>query len=191
YGMRLVTVNETQEGDHLSESRVKFITSHDTTTARFLYENPFDFTPTHKTWLTTNDKPIIKGTDLGIWRRVQMWPFLVTIPEEERDRYFRQKQLMPELPGILNWALKGLRKYHAIGLKPPSAVIEATEEYRTDMDILGQWIKACVVRDPASAVKRTTIYQNYEFWSDRNVGWHMNAIRFGSELAARAKNLRL
>src|SRR5262249_54906626 len=59
YGMRLVTVNETQEGDHLSESRVKFITSHDTTTARFLYENPFDFTPTHKTWLTTNDKPII------------------------------------------------------------------------------------------------------------------------------------
>ena len=108
----------------------------------------FDFTPTHKTWLTTNKKPIIKGTDLGIWRRVQMWPFLVTIPEEERDKYFRQKKLMSELPGILNWALAGLMSYHEQGLAPPPAVVEATEEYRKDMDVLGQWITARLVPDP-------------------------------------------
>jgi P4 family phage/plasmid primase-like protien len=189
YGKRLVTVNETQEGDHLSESRVKFITSHDITTARFLYENPFDFTPTHKTWLTTNKKPIIKGTDLGIWRRVQMWPFLVTIPEKERDRRFRQNRLIPELPGILNWALRGLRKYHTLGLKPPPAVIEATEEYRADMDVLGQWIKERLVRDPASALKRSALFQDYELWSRANVGWNLKAVGFGRDVAARAETL--
>jgi putative DNA primase/helicase len=185
HGKRLVTVNETQEGDHLNESRVKFITSHDTTTARFLYENPFDFTPTHKTMLTTNKKPIIKGTDLGIWRRVQMWPFLVTIPEQERDRHFRQKRLMPELPGILNWALRGLRKYHLLGLKPPPVVIAATEEYREDMDVIGQWINERIVLDPTSARKRTELYADYKIWSEANVGWCLKAIGFGRELAQR------
>jgi putative DNA primase/helicase len=157
FGKRLVTVNETQEGDHLNESRVKFITSHDITTARFLFENPFDFTPTHKNWLTTNKKPIVKGTDTGIWRRVQMWPFLFTIPEKERDRYFRQKWLMPELPGILNWALAGLMSYHKQGLAPPPAIIEATEEYRKDMDVLGQWITARLEPRPRESAKRTEL----------------------------------
>jgi P4 family phage/plasmid primase-like protien len=191
HGRRLVTVTETQEGDHLNEARVKFITSHDITTARFLFENPFDFTPTHKTWLTTNNKPIIKGTDLGIWRRVQMWPFLVTIPEKERDRYFRQNRLMPELPGILNWALRGLRKYHLLGLKPPSAVIAATEDYREDMDVVGQWIKERLERDSKSALKKTALYADYEAWSMVNVGWHLKAIGFGRDLARRAKGLGL
>jgi putative DNA primase/helicase len=189
YGKRLVTVNETQEGDHLSEGRVKFITSHDITTARFLYENPFDFTPTHKTWLTTNKKPIIKGTDLGIWRRVQMWPFLVTIPEEERDQRFRQKRLIPELPGILNWALRGLRKHHKLGLKPPPAVLKATEEYRADMDVLGQWIAARLVPNLESTLKRTELFRDYELWSKINVGWNLKAIGFGRELAARKETL--
>lgn len=189
HGMRLVTMNETAEGDHLNESRVKYITSHDITTARFLFENPFDFTPTHKPWLTTNNKPVIKGTDPGIWRRVQMWPFLFIVPEKERDRYFRQKKLMPELCGILNWALKGLRKYHKLGLKPPPAVIEATEEYRKDMDVLGQWIAERLVQDPKSALKRTEMFRDYEAWSKANVSWHMTAIGFGRELAARKESL--
>jgi putative DNA primase/helicase len=191
HGKRLVTVNETAEGDHLNESRVKFITSHDTTTARFLYENPFDFTPTHKTWLTTNKKPIIKGTDPGIWRRVQMWPFLFPIPEEERDRYFRQKWLMPELPSILNWALAGLMDYHKQGLAPPLAVTEATEEYRKDMDVLGQWIAARLVSSPETTLKRTDLFRDYEVWSKANVGWHMTSIAFGRELAARKETLGL
>jgi putative DNA primase/helicase len=191
YRVRLVTVNETQEGDQLNESRVKYLASHDKITARFLYENPFDFTPTHKPWVTTNKKPIIKGTDLGIWRRVQMWPFLFTIPEEERDRYFRQKRLMPELPGILNWALAGLTDYHQQGLAPPPAVIEATEEYRKDMDVLGQWIAARLIINPENRIKRTELFQDYELWSKANVGWHMSSIMFGRELAARKESLGL
>jgi putative DNA primase/helicase len=191
YGKRLVTVNETQEGDHLNESRIKYITSHDTTRARFLYENPFDFTPTHKTWLTTNKKPIIKGTDLGIWRRVQMWPFLFTIPEEERDKYFRQKKLMPEISGILNWALAGLMDYLKQGLTPPPAVTKATEEYRSDMDIIGQWIAARLTTDPESTIKRTELFRDYEVWSKTNVGWHLTSIAFGREFASRAETLNI
>ena len=106
HGRRLVTINETEAGDVLAEARVKFITGHDTISARRLYEDDFDFAPTHKTILTTQHKPIIKGTDEGIWRRLHLWAFLHTFPKEERDVTFRGRVLMPELPGILNWALR-------------------------------------------------------------------------------------
>ena len=103
YGRRLVTINETSPNDFLNESRMKFITSHDVITARHLYENFFDFAPTHKAFLTTNHKPIVRGTDHGIWRRLHLVPFLVKIEEKERDKHFREKKLAPELSGILNW----------------------------------------------------------------------------------------
>jgi putative DNA primase/helicase len=60
HGRRLVTINETPQHCQLNEARVKFITSHDIITARNLYEQLFDFTPTHKVILTTNHKPIVR-----------------------------------------------------------------------------------------------------------------------------------
>jgi putative DNA primase/helicase len=125
-GRRLVAINETAENDRLNEARVKFITSQDKITARNLYQDFFDFEPTHKTFLTTNHKPIIRGTDTGIWRRIHLLPFTVTIPSHEVEKDFRERRLIPELSGILNWALEGLRAYLREGLDPPAAVREAT-----------------------------------------------------------------
>jgi len=71
-GRPFVAVNETAENDQLNEARVKFITSQDTITARNLYGHFFDFAPTHETFLTTNHKPVVRGTDEGIWRRVNL-----------------------------------------------------------------------------------------------------------------------
>jgi putative DNA primase/helicase len=150
HGRRLVAINETEQNDFLNEARVKFITSHDIITARNLYEEPFDFTPTHKTFLTTNHKPIVRGTDEGIWRRIHLLPFIKVIPAKERDANFRDKKLLPELPGILNWALDGLKEYQRNGLNPPKVVMDATGEYRQDMDIIGNWIDEQCELDPAA-----------------------------------------
>ena len=98
-GKRLVTVNEIRDGDVLNESRVKFITGQDVINARSLFQEPFDFWPTHKGFITTQHKPIIKGVDEGIWRRIHLWPFEYMFPEKERDPHFRQDVLTPELPG--------------------------------------------------------------------------------------------
>ena len=140
-GRRLVAINETSENDHLNEARVKFITSQDKITASDLYKGFFDFEPSHKTFQTTNHRPIIRGTDIGIWRRIHLLPFTVTIPPEEVEKDFRERRLMPELPGILNWALEGLKAYRKEGLSPPPAVLDATKEYRQDMDLVEQYIQ--------------------------------------------------
>src|SRR5208337_3459302 len=53
-GVRLAAVNETAEDGVLREERLKFIASNEPITARYLYENDFQFLPTHKLIVTTN-----------------------------------------------------------------------------------------------------------------------------------------
>jgi putative DNA primase/helicase len=184
-GKRLVTVNETGKKDVLNEAKVKFITGHDVITARHLYQNPFDFTPTHKSFLTTNNKPIIKGTDEGIWRRIHLVAFERTIKKDEKDVNFREKVLLPELAGILNWALEGCAEYLRDGLKPPDAVTTATREYRDDMDLIGQWIEKACERGADKKETTTNLYRDYEAWSKREVGFAISSIAFGRELSGR------
>jgi putative DNA primase/helicase len=183
FGRRLVTINETEDKDHLNESRVKFITSHDIITARNLYQAPFDFIPTHKTMLTTNHKPIVRGTDDGIWRRIHLWPFTVKI--QQPDRNFRETNLLPELPGILNWMLYGLKQYQLIGLKPPRRVLQATEEYREEMDLIGMWIDECCELGEKYQAASWELYNDYDCWAECEIGFKLTAISFGRDLAAR------
>ncbi len=72
-GTRFVTTTEAEQGRRLSEPLIKKITGNDQMTARFLYGEYFSFTPTFKIFMATNHKPIIKGTDHGIWRRDSLY----------------------------------------------------------------------------------------------------------------------
>lgn len=107
-GKRAVFINETDESDHLNKSRVKYLTGNDTMCGRNLFESIINFQPTHKPLLRTNYKPKIRGTDLGIWRRIHYVPYLVTISDDELIDDFREARLVPERPGVLNWMLTGL-----------------------------------------------------------------------------------
>jgi putative DNA primase/helicase len=184
-GRRLVSVNETSENDHLSEARVKFITSSDKITARNLYQEFFDFDPSHKTCLTTNHKPIIRGTDTGIWRRIHLLPFTVAISSDKVEKDFRERRLIPELSGILNWALKGLVAYRQQGLDPPEAVLSSTQDYRKDMDVVGQWIEERCELDPQACVPTGSAYNDYSQWAADEVGWEIKKLTFRRHLSDR------
>ena len=83
-GARFVLSSEIPENRKLNEALVKDLTGGDAITARILFTNPFTFLPTHKLWIFGNHKPRIAGTDEGIWRRICVVPFTVTIPQEQR-----------------------------------------------------------------------------------------------------------
>jgi putative DNA primase/helicase len=184
-GRRLVSINETSENDHLNEARVKFITSSDRITARNLYQQFFDFDPSHKTFLTTNHKPIIRGTDDGIWRRIHLLPFIISIPTEKVEKDFRERRLIPELSGILNWALRGLASYLQQGLHPPEAVLASTQDYRKDMDVIGQWIEERCVIGPQEGVSTSMAFLDYSQWAEDEVGWEIKKLTFRRHLSDR------
>ena len=186
-GLRHLSVNETRENGKFSEQRVKNLTSNEALEARFLHQNPFTFMPSHKTDITTNHKPIITGTDEGIWRRIHLVPFTVTIPEEERDERYREKYLAPELAGILNWMLEGLRGYNEQGLKPPKEIQAATRAYRTEMDVIEQWLENNCLCSPQFGQPIQELYNNY-FDYVGNEFRHVSPLskrKFGDELADR------
>jgi len=166
-GARFVTAEETDIGRRIAESLIKQLTGGDTMTARFLYSEHFEFEPTFKLFLATNHRPLIKGADYAIWRRVKLIPFDVTIPENERDRDLPGK-LQQELPGILKWAVDGCLEWQKIGLKTPEKVDSATQDYRAEMDVLGDFLRDCCVKAPHAWVFFKDLYQVYEEWCGRN-----------------------
>jgi len=128
-GARTVVANEINQGGKLDESIVKDLTGNDSITARRLYGEPFTFKPTFTLIMYGNHKPIIDGSDEGIWRRVHLVPFTYIVPEELRERDLGD-QLRDELPGILNWAIQGALNWQRTGLNPPASIIAATKAYR-------------------------------------------------------------
>lgn len=138
FGARLVVATETEAGRRLAENLVKQHTSGDRLKARFMRQDFFEFEATFKIWLATNNKPIVKGTDYAIWRRIKLIPFTVTIPPEERDKSLPAK-LRQELHGILAWAVQICLEWQKYGLNEPQEVTAATCAYRDEQDILGSW----------------------------------------------------
>jgi len=143
------------------------MTGGDTLSARFLHQEWFDFKPTHKIFLGTNHKPMIRGTDNAIWRRIKLVPFEVTIPENERDLQLAEK-LKAELPGILAWAVKGCLDWKKQGLGTPDEVKTATEDYRNEMDTLAEFLNDCCTENPSCTVRTKELYEAYCNWCERN-----------------------
>jgi putative DNA primase/helicase len=147
-GARLVTATETEDNRRLAEGLVKASTGGDPITCRGLYREEETFLPSHMPVLATNHRPIIRGMDLAIWRRILLWPFEVTIPEKDRVPGY-ERELMAEGSGILNWLLEGLRRYQEAGrLAIPAKVRAATDQYRSDMDRLGPFLSEYFTSDP-------------------------------------------
>ncbi len=180
-GARLVATSEVEDGQRLGEALVKQMTGGDVLVARFLYGDPFEFTPTFKMWLAANHKPIIRGDDYAIWRRIHLIPFKVTIPENKRDGELAEK-MRDELPGILNWMIEGCMMWQQDGLMPPEEVKAATAEYKTEMDFVQQWINDCCVLGPKKNAGATVLYGNYKEWAEENIGWCHKQTMFGRKL---------
>gem|GEM_PF-649413 len=166
-GTRLVSAVEAEAGKPLAEALVKQLTGGDTITARFLFKEFFDFRPQFKIWLAANHKPGIYGSDHGIWRRIRLVPFTVTIPEAERDPRLTAK-LAEELPGILAWAVRGCLAWREHGLGLPEEVRAATASYQDEMDALAGFLEErCVVED-AAQVTAKEVYESYKTWAEAN-----------------------
>jgi putative DNA primase/helicase len=184
YGRRFVYSHEVDDGGRLAESKVKRLTGNDLIKARRMHENFWSFSPTHKLWLGTNHKPVIRGTDHAIWRRIRLIPFVETIPPAARDPFVLEK-LKAELPGILAWAVRGCLEWQRRGLADPPVVREATETYRTESDVLGSFLMENCVRDEFAVTTARDLYDAYKQWAEAVGERVMTRQMFGRRLSER------
>lgn len=180
---RLVTSEEPTEGVRLNEGLVKQLTGGGKVTCRFLFGDEFEYSPEFKIWIATNHKPVIRGTDVGIWRRIRLIPFEVNIPPEKVDKQLKYK-MREEMPQIMKWAVDGCRMYLAEGIEPPACVSKATEEYKSEMDLLATFMESCLVIDYTApdGIQASDLYSMYVAWATENKEYIMTSRKFFIEM---------
>ena len=129
-------------------SRVKAITGGQPVQARFMRQDPIEFTPTVKLIAAANGLPRIPEADSGFASRLVLIPLQRVIPESERAPGF-ERQLKQELPVILQWAVEGATRYLDHGLPaPPQAWTAAGEDYVQGEDTAALWAERCLADVP-------------------------------------------
>jgi putative DNA primase/helicase len=175
-GARLVRASEPERGVQFKESLIKSLTGGEPMLVRQNFKEFFEFRPAFKLVLSGNHKPEIGGVDHGIWRRIKFVPWPVTIGEhEKRPMDDVIAELWAERSGILNWLIAGALDFLNGGLRTPQEVIDATAEYRSEMDPVGGFVGDCIESipslpdgKPASAVRARQMYDAFDAWCYAN-----------------------
>ena len=188
-GRRFVVAQELDEGRKLAEAMVKKLTSHEAISARRMRQDNVEFLPTHKLWMAANHKPGVRGTDHAIWRRIRLIPFHARIAPGERDEHLPDR-LNVELPGILQWALRGCCMWQQVGLQPPAAVAEATSTYRAEQDHVGRFLADCCEADEHATTTARDLRTVYEAWCAEQGEHAWSARAMGSHLTERGYERR-
>lgn len=180
-GARLVAATESEENARLAESLIKQLTGGEEIRARFLFQNNFVYTPTYKIFFITNHRPVIRGNDEGIWRRIRLIPFTVTIPDHKLDKDLPEK-LRNEMPGILRWMVEGCLKWQKEGLGAPEEVTEATNNYRNEMDTMGNFISDYCITHEAAKSFGNDLYRQYQEWISETGEYELSKPKFNRKL---------
>lgn len=162
-GARLTIGTEIEDGQRINEARLKDMTGCDRIIARPLYKESIEFDPTFKLLFYGNHKPEIAGTNHGIWRRMRLIPFTVTIPEDERDPDLLDK-LKAESGAILAWMVEGCLRWQQDGLGIPETVRRATGDYRSESDPVGRFVEECCTLADGVSVTKGDLYSAYQQW---------------------------
>jgi putative DNA primase/helicase len=196
FGRRMVTAHETSEGGHLREDLVKQLTGGDKIKGRFMRADFFEFDPTHKLQMLTNHKPIIKGADGGIWRRVLLVPYMARFADAEevkagRAHYVKDtriaERLKNEAQGVLTWIVAGARAWYADGLRAPDIVMAASRDYQSEQDRVGQFLNECCEFDKEARTALAGgfddgLYGAYRMWCTDGGVFAVSKQKFTQEL---------
>lgn len=119
----------------------KALVSGESQMVRPLYTDPFCAENIPLLMANANAMPKIDDASYAIQRRILVIPFEVFIPEHEQDRELAEK-LKSELPGIFNWAMKGLERLreNRYKIQVPERVREIVSEYVKDNNAVMRWL---------------------------------------------------
>ena len=174
-GIRFALASETDSHVRFSEAIIKRLTGGDTLRGTKLMKSAFEFKPEFKLWFLTNHLPYAKDGSFGFWRRIKVVPFNQRFSGSKVDSTLYD-QLLKEKEGILKWCVDGAYHWYReleksggkTGLGTCKAVDEATEEYKSENDVLSHFINHTVEAEVGSQVEARDLYKAYTTWANDN-----------------------
>ncbi len=181
-GRRLVIGSEIIGGRGFNESLIKDLTGGDVIIARHLHAAPFEFRPSFKLVLYGNHKPTIRNQDEGIWRRLPLVEWGVSIPADQRDPDLLRK-LKEEVDGVFAWMVAGCLEWQKGGLQTPDEVTAASQSYREEQDQIGKFLKELCVLVEGAWTSSKDLRSAYDTWCRENgEKWEASPNQFGDRL---------
>jgi len=164
-GVRFVVTSEVEKEHKLNEGKIKYITAGmGSIKSCRKYENPIEFTATHTLFMDCNYRPVVRGVDDAIWRRLKLIPFNVSISKADRDLTLPAK-LWAEAQGVLAWAVRGCIAWLKSGLGDPPEINEANELWREHDDPIKEFLDDYCEIDSSLFVRASDLGAAYEYWA--------------------------
>lgn len=179
-GKRFVSISETGEDAVLDETAIKRFTGTDSVSTRALYRTDENWKPQCVIWIVTNNKPLLSPDDTAVWDRVKLAHFPTQFSAKGGDGTLKETPdyasllFAEEAPGILNWALAGLKEYQELGgLAEPEEIAVNAEAYRREVDPVSQFwdeqIELGILKEAGDAkADAKALYRAYVMWCDEN-----------------------
>lgn len=145
----------------------KMLTGGDEVPAELKFGAIFHFRNDAKLLFSCNKLPEVNDRTFAFWRRWLLFRFDGTFTGRA-DRNLPEK-LREELPGILNWALDGLRLLQEDGgFRPGLTSSDLKDEWRKRSDSLFWFISDGVEQVPNTHVARDDLYEAYSDFCDEH-----------------------
>jgi len=178
-GRRLAVMQEPSESEKLNIGLMKELTGGDRILARGLFKEPVEFRPQFKMILVCNDRPEVPSDDGGTWRRirvVQHTSKFVERPDasnkfefpmdcEITEKFDRWKET------FISMLIDHHKNMDAKNIVEPAEVRIATDSYKLDNDLIGQFCSECIVKDEGSTTryKLIPLYGEFKEWCQLSV----------------------
>lgn len=169
HGKLLNVVPEIPVGAVIADAKLKSITSGELMNAAHKYGHPFDFTPYCKLVFSANHMPHTKDCSPAFFRRAEVLTFNRVFKKKECDTELADKLIKNELPGILNFALEGLKSLYKKGnfTEVPSS-LAAKKEWELSADQVAAFIDEECELDPAVKITIRNLYDRYKEWASES-----------------------
>ena len=168
-GTRFVHIEEPSKHMVLDSALVKNLTGHTPIKASRKYEHTATFEPEFKIFIATNYLPTVTDDTLFSSERVKVVTFDRHFESSEQDRTLHTRlKTKDNASGIFNWMITGLRNYYDQGTTPPTSVIDASNQYRSQSDKIGNFIDECLTEDTDGGISGKTVYNYFMSWCRAN-----------------------
>jgi P4 family phage/plasmid primase-like protien len=166
-GVRLAIINELPENGVLYDNRVKELIGNGQIKARGHYQNFSIVNETYKILIASNYKPVVKGQDDGIWRRLRIIECELSLSDNQKDHYL-EKALLKEIDGIFIWMLDGLKLFKNEGLDMTSRMYEDVQQFKKSEDQMGRFIDECLYISIDNRISAKLVYDVFCSWQGKN-----------------------
>ncbi len=183
-GALIIWANEPEFDDVITPGKLKKLTSKERILGEMKYQEPQEFNPTHCGFLSCNHPLNVVGVDDGFRRRLREIPHKHKFIGSDKDVHFADK-LIPELLGILNWAIEGSLKWQRDGLIPPETIMIATRKYHEGNDRLLDLFENIFEKDINAVFPFSILYETYKIWAELKGKFTMSDNAFAKVLQER------